>query len=169
VQTGEFQLWHSVEQHIRPRLARASFLGTLQMTKPIANYSVGYGRPPEQHQFKAGRSGNPSGRPQGVRSFKSDLRDELAELVSVKHGNRTLELTRQRAVIKALVNAAVEGDLRAANTLLNLCAQTFGSDANSSIDDPEGNAADQEIVQASEERQRMRGGAMTNTNSSPKE
>jgi hypothetical protein len=74
------------------------------MAKPIANYNVGYGRPPRQHQFKAGQSGNPSGRPKGVRSFKSDLRDELAEVVSVKHGNKTLELTRQRAREIAMIS-----------------------------------------------------------------
>jgi len=139
------------------------------MTKSTSNYSVGYGRPPKQHQFKAGQSGNPSGRPKGVRSFKSDLRDELTELVSIKDGNKTIELTRQRAVIRAIVRAAVEGDLRAANTVLNLCSQALGSEAASSIDETDGSAADQQIVQAAELRQRLRGDVITTTNSNPKE
>ena len=92
------------------------------MSNNTENYTVGYRRPPKQHRFKKGQSGNPSGRPNGVRSFKSDLSDELAELVSIKDGNKTIEVTRQRAVIKALVSAALDGDLRAANTVLNPAA-----------------------------------------------
>ena len=43
---------------------------------------VGYGRPPIEHQFKPGRSGNPSGRPKDARRFTSDLLDELGEIVA---------------------------------------------------------------------------------------
>ncbi len=40
------------------------------MTNPrgarSADYTVGYGRPPKATQFKAGKTGNPRGRPKGV-------------------------------------------------------------------------------------------------------
>jgi Family of unknown function (DUF5681) len=121
------------------------------MTK---TYDVGYGRPPKQHQFKAGQSGNPSGRPKGVRSLKSDLRDELAELVAIKDGNKTIELTRQRAVLKAVVKSALEGDLRAANIVLNLCSDALASGANSPPDEMDLDPADQAIAEASAARQR---------------
>jgi Family of unknown function (DUF5681) len=125
------------------------------MSKRTCGYGVGYGRPPQQHQFKPGRSGNPTGRPKGVRNFKSDLRDELAELISIKDGDKTVELTRQRAVIKAIVKAAVEGDLRAANAVLTLCSHALTADAEPSADDTEVAAADQAIADASAKRQRM--------------
>jgi Family of unknown function (DUF5681) len=123
------------------------------MTKHNCIYSVGYRRPPKQHQFKPSQSGNPTGRPKGVRNFELDLREELAEFVRIKDGDKTVELTRQRAIIKAIVNAAVAGDLRAANAVLNLCSHAL-ADAEPSADDTEAAAADQAIVAASAERQR---------------
>jgi hypothetical protein len=135
------------------------------MSKTISNYTVGYGRPPKQTQFRPGQSGNPSGRPKGVRTFQSDLRDELAELVSIADSGKTIQVTRQRAVIKAIVKAALDGDLRAANAVLNLCSHALTSDRATDAEtdvDP----ADQAIVEASEERQRMRADVITNHNNS---
>ena len=50
---------------------------------------VGYGRPPIEHQFKPGRSGNPFGRPKGARRFTADLLDELGEIVAVTSGDQS--------------------------------------------------------------------------------
>ena len=119
-----------------------------------SKYPVGYGRPPVEHQFKPGESGNPSGRPKGVRNFTSDLREELAELVSIKHGDKSVEVTRQRAIVKAVVNAAVEGDQRAATTVFSWTSRAFGSESEPETDDPD----DQAIAEASEQRQRERDG-----------
>jgi hypothetical protein len=124
------------------------------------NYTVGYGRPPTEQQFKPGQSGNPSGRPKGVRNFSSDLRDELAELVSIKDGDNSVGVTRQRAIIKVLVKAALEGDFRAATTVLSLSWRAFGSEAEPKSDE-ESDPADQAIAELSEERQRKRADAIT--------
>jgi Family of unknown function (DUF5681) len=56
---------------------------------------VGYKRPPREHQFRPGRSGNPSGRPKGARNFKSELREELSELITVRDGEREIQVSKQ--------------------------------------------------------------------------
>lgn len=80
----------------------------------------GYKRPPRTTQFKTGRSGNPKGRPKGARNLKSELNDELGEIISVKEQGRSKTITKQRALIKSLMAQAVQGDTRAANTLINM-------------------------------------------------
>lgn len=39
------------------------------------DYDVGYGKPPKEHQFKPGQSGNPTGRPKKQPSMASMIRD----------------------------------------------------------------------------------------------
>ena len=62
--------------------------------------AVGYKHPPREHQFRRGQSGNPSGRPKGARNFKSELREELGELVTIRDGERDIRVSKQRALIK---------------------------------------------------------------------
>ena len=93
-----------------------------------SNPKVGYGRPPAEHQFRPGQSGNPNGRPKGAQSFKSDLRDELAELVSVRDDGKSVEVTKQRALIKVLLRMALAGELRAITTIFGSCVRAFGDE-----------------------------------------
>jgi Family of unknown function (DUF5681) len=119
------------------------------------NYCVGHGRPPVEHQFKPGQSGNPSGRPKDVRNLSSDLRDELAEQVSIKDGDSSVEVTRQRAIVKVLVKAALKGDQRAASLIFCWSSRAFGSEPET---ETEQTSEDQAIAEASAERQRKRDG-----------
>jgi hypothetical protein len=48
-------------------------------TSPPADSGVGYGRPPEEHRFKKGTSGNPRGRPRKTHSETDILSMMLAE------------------------------------------------------------------------------------------
>ena len=106
-----------------------------------SNHHVGYGRPPEEHQFRPGQSGNPSGRPKGARSFKTDLRDELGEVISISDGNKTIEVTKQRAIIKTLLSMAIAGDPRAIATIVGSCARAFGDDdGDADVEAPEDRA-----------------------------
>jgi hypothetical protein len=86
---------------------------------------IGYKHPPQEHQFRRGQSGNPSGRPKGSRNFKSELREELNELIRFRDGDREIEVSKQRALIKRLVASAIAGDQRASATLLGLCVRAF--------------------------------------------
>jgi hypothetical protein len=93
--------------------------------KPPANgesgdYEVGYGKPPKDTRFKPGQSGNPRGRPKGTKNLKTDLMEELSEKILVREGDCARQVSKQRAMLKALLTRALKGDVRAANLLLSM-------------------------------------------------
>ncbi len=87
---------------------------------------VGYKRPPVATQFKPGVSGNPSGRPKNSRSLRTELLDELRELVRFREGDSEVEISKARAIAKSLVHAAAGGNLRAATALLAFFTKSLG-------------------------------------------
>jgi Family of unknown function (DUF5681) len=82
--------------------------------------------------------------PKGVRNFKSDLRDELAEMTSFCEGGHEVSISKQRALIKRLVASAIAGDARCIATLISFCARAFGNDTDEQQQAPE----DQQILDA---------------------
>jgi hypothetical protein len=88
------------------------------------DYEVGYGRPPTQHRFKPGQSGNPGGRPKGARSFNSLLEEQLNATVSVNVGGKKRKISVLEALLKRLVQKGLsDGDARAIERLLSLAQQ----------------------------------------------
>lgn len=96
------------------------------------DYAVGYGRPPASTRFKAGRSGNPAGRPKSSSPTAKDARflktlqevfnAEAKRVVTVTEGGRRVKLTAEQAVIRSLVNRAINGDGRAAAQYIKLAS-----------------------------------------------
>jgi hypothetical protein len=109
-----------------------------------SNNQVGFKNPPRHTRFKPGQSGNPAGRPRGSRNLRTDLIDELGEEVIMREGDRPVRLTRQRAIVKKLIAAAMAGDVRAITTVANLHGRALG---NEPADDPHGAKVDAEFLQ----------------------
>ncbi len=84
------------------------------------DYPVGYGKPPKHTQFKPGQSGNPKGRPKGIRNLNTDLEEELSLKILVTEGGQQQQTTKQRAMLKSLFAKALNGDVRASGVLINL-------------------------------------------------
>jgi len=81
-------------------------------------YEVGYGKPPKHTQFKPSQSGNPKGRPKAAKNFKTDLTEEMNELVQITEGGRSKTISKQRAILKRTVEKALKGDMRAVDLII---------------------------------------------------
>jgi|ERR1700733_13651159 hypothetical protein len=99
------------------------------MTEDNINNKVGYRRPPAHTRFRPGQTGNPKGRLKGTANLRTDLREELSELIHIREGDRDLKVSKQRAMLKALVAKALRGDARAANVVLGLVWKLFEPEA----------------------------------------
>jgi uncharacterized protein DUF5681 len=111
----------------------------------------GYGDPPRESQFPKGKSGNSRGRPKGRRNFATELRLELQEKV-VSDG---LKISKQRAIVKTIVSAALDGNLQAAMALLSLSIRVFGIDSADEAHPPL-KSEDEELLRAHIEREVQR-------------
>ena len=117
---------------------------------------IGYGRPPKAHQFKLGQSGNPKGRPKGTKDLKTDLAEELAERIVVMEGGSQKTLSKQRAVLKALVAKAINGTPQAITALIKLIDRAIETESVSS-NDPSLSDDEQLILDLFIERNKTRG------------
>jgi len=92
---------------------------------------VGYANPPAEHRFKKGFSGNPNGRPRGIkrqatlprsgaRAANDILLQEAYRSVSVREGDRVIELPAIQAVFRAMGVSAMKGNRFAQRTLAEL-------------------------------------------------
>jgi Family of unknown function (DUF5681) len=81
-----------------------------------ARYAVGYGRPPTSSQFQPGQSGNPQGRPKGVRNASSMARDALERTINVKVKGAWRKMTVRKAAYRRLAERAVAGDAKRSTT-----------------------------------------------------
>jgi hypothetical protein len=104
---------------------------------------VGYKRPPPHARFRAGHSGNPSGRPKRKPTFRAALLEELAATMPGKDPQRAG--SKLRALVKTLVDTAIAGDARAQSLLIGALARMGDAEENAAASLT---ADDQEILDA---------------------
>jgi hypothetical protein len=107
---------------------------------------VGYGKPPKDHQFKPGKSGNPKGRPKGPGNFLKLIAKHAAKKVTVIEGGTEKKMAKMDVVIAAMFNKASKGDVAAARLIANLitaASQIAGDEYQSGYSD-----ADLEVILA---------------------
>ena len=100
-------------------------------TASDADYKVGPGRPPREHQFKPGQSGNPKGAkpkpPSMAPDLKRALERALNSTVKLKRGEKERTVTMAVAGIEQLVAQFAKGDRHARRDLIAL-ADKLGVD-----------------------------------------
>jgi Family of unknown function (DUF5681) len=99
---------------------------------------VGFKRPPRHTQFRPGTSGNPGGRPKRRPAFREILLDELASPV------RADGVSKLHAVVRSIVEAAIDGNGRAQTLLVGLLARFDDTDDDSDCVSPE----DRELLES---------------------
>jgi hypothetical protein len=121
-----------------PKPARRERITSRSTSKPRAanaDYRVGPGFPPREHQFKPGQSGNPDGarkRPPSIApDLKALLQAALGKKVALTIGDKERVLTKAAAGIEQLVDQFARGDRYARRDLFDL-ADKLGLDLGAS-------------------------------------
>jgi hypothetical protein len=92
----------------------------------------GYGKPPKSGQFRKGQSGNPKGRPKGVKNFQTELRTVLRSKVTVTVAGKPKLVSVVEAALMRLREKALKGDQRALEIVLGYAQDSSNaSDARS--------------------------------------
>lgn len=88
------------------------------------DYPVGYAKPPADHRFKKGKSGNPRGRPPKARSIPAPssrllgsdepttalILEEAYRTVRVREGDRVTDMPVNQAILRAMQQNALKGN-----------------------------------------------------------
>ena len=98
--------------------------------------SGNYRKPPVEHQFKKGTSGNPKGRPAKKKAvqpgfgalttadrFGAMALDEAGRPVTVREGDKVSEIPAMQALLRTMFRAAAQGDTKAGRQLLEVIAR----------------------------------------------
>lgn len=80
---------------------------------------VGYGRPPREHQFKPGQSGNKKGRPKGSKNEATIINELLNRKIDVRENGRVRKISVLEGILTKVADDALKGKDKSAAFLLN--------------------------------------------------
>jgi hypothetical protein len=92
-----------------------------QKRQPKGDYPVGYCRPPAEHRFRPGQSGNPTGQRKGsrVKTIADELNEIASATVTIRDGQRARKVPLVTAILLAHGMNGAKGDARSAALFLN--------------------------------------------------
>src|ERR1700727_1912817 len=92
----------------------------------MADYEIGYGKPPRHSQFRKGVCANPSGRPKRRNAEIGDVvRSFLSVTAQYREKGRTRKTSRLELAIRGHVTGGRHGDVGSAAMLLKMRAQAM--------------------------------------------
>jgi hypothetical protein len=88
----------------------------------LTPYEIGYGRPPKEHQFQPGQSGNPAGRrlPPGPVGLSEALLQSAYKTERVQKGGRTVKMSRIAIMADRLITQALMGSIKDMDTVIKM-------------------------------------------------
>jgi len=87
-------------------------------------YEVGFAKPPIEHRFQPGQSGNPRGRHKESGNILQAIRLDLDEQIRITQGKVSKNVTNAEAYLRLRVNQALRGDWKAFMWVVKLAAKT---------------------------------------------
>ena len=91
--------------------------------EPSGANSVGYCRPPKEHQFKPGQSGNVGGRKKSKKSGATDISEILNAPVMVTIGGKVQEMDSFEAGLRKIAKKALDGHLPSNLKFIKICEE----------------------------------------------
>jgi len=103
---------------------------------PERRADVGYGRPPLEHQFKPGQSGNKRGRPKGSKSEATILNELLSRKININQNGTTRRISVLEGMLLKFAEDALRGNPKSAAFLLarKQLTESFEQPATATLD-----------------------------------